>query len=982
MPLLTIVFTDVVESSATKRDVALGRDNRERDHAYLEKVQTRHFDLVRAGCKAHGGNEVSTMGDAFYLTFDDPVEAVRCAADIQRKLTASPIETPRGPLRLRIGIHSGFPEFFEGSWHGTDVDTAARVEAAATKQQILLSSRTYELVRQMTDVRFHSRGEFMLAGVDRMTLWEADWDGKGPRPTATRPLEEIEGQNRIRRRAVALAAGVLLLVSAGYMTRSYMKARENQTALFPPVKPRQSVAILGFKNLGGAEVEWLANALPEMLNTELAAGSGLRMISGEEVAKTAADLAVTRMPSYGKNTLAKLHSILKSDYVIAGSYVATGSGGSDEVRLDLRLQDASSGETVSSFAEHGTIGTLPDMLKRIGAAVRTRLGIQGPSETESAQAQAALPVNPEATRLYTEGLARLRTFDALGARDPLERAIVLEPNLALAHAALANAWQLLGYDSNAREETKKAVELSASLSQQDRRSIEGRYRELTSEWDKAIEIYRSLWGVFQDEPNYALELAKVQTAAGKGQDALATLADLQNRPQMGDDPRIDLARAFAAESLSDVKQQQSAAAAAAEKASRLGSRYLAAQAYWQECNALRGLGEFQKAMIACQQSAAAAPFALEIEARTKTVQASIVLAQGQVAEALEMRRQALDTARKIGSQKDVIGALMNIANIQATEGQTTEAMKSEREAIAIAREIGDKQQLLGLENNLGSDLQTEGDYKQAKELFEDSLKTGRDIGDQAGIATALQSLGALALQTGDPSLAEKQVRQALTISQDARLQNLTASVYNSLGDVETVKGNFAEAHKNYESGLKIFADVGDQPNIAASNLSLAKLAMEEGKAQGAEALARQAIQGFQDNKRSDSEADARNTLACSLVLQGKFVDAQREIESAGKLGVQDRLIRTSLVVTAAQLKAKNGNVAEARQDLESILKESKQKNLVGLQLDIRLALAEIDALSEPKRKKTSVTELQRDARNSGYLLVASKAEHLQASPAQ
>jgi hypothetical protein len=35
MPLLTIVFTDVVESSDTKRDVSLGRDNRERDHAYL-----------------------------------------------------------------------------------------------------------------------------------------------------------------------------------------------------------------------------------------------------------------------------------------------------------------------------------------------------------------------------------------------------------------------------------------------------------------------------------------------------------------------------------------------------------------------------------------------------------------------------------------------------------------------------------------------------------------------------------------------------------------------------------------------------------------------------------------------------------------------------------------------------------------------------------------------------------------------------------
>ena len=105
--LLTIVFTDVVDSSATKRDASLGRDSRERDHSYLEQVQSPHFSLIRECSKAHQGREVNTMGDAFYLTFEDPVDAVRCAVDIQRRLSSHPIETPRGPLRLRIGIHSG-----------------------------------------------------------------------------------------------------------------------------------------------------------------------------------------------------------------------------------------------------------------------------------------------------------------------------------------------------------------------------------------------------------------------------------------------------------------------------------------------------------------------------------------------------------------------------------------------------------------------------------------------------------------------------------------------------------------------------------------------------------------------------------------------------------------------------------------------------------------------------------------------------------
>jgi AAA domain len=67
------------------------------------------------------------------------------------------------------------------------VDKAARVEAAASAEQILLSGPTHELVRDMTDVKFHSIGEFDLRGVGLTALWEADWDGKGPRRPSLQP---------------------------------------------------------------------------------------------------------------------------------------------------------------------------------------------------------------------------------------------------------------------------------------------------------------------------------------------------------------------------------------------------------------------------------------------------------------------------------------------------------------------------------------------------------------------------------------------------------------------------------------------------------------------------------------------------------------------------------------------------------------------------------------------------------------------------
>jgi len=64
---------------------------------------------------------------------------------------------------------------------------------------------------------------------------------------------------------------------------------------------------------------------------------------------------------------------------------------------------------------------------RAGATLRERLGIPGISANEAAQVQASLPANPEAARLYAEGLAKLRVFDALGAGDLLQKVVASDP---------------------------------------------------------------------------------------------------------------------------------------------------------------------------------------------------------------------------------------------------------------------------------------------------------------------------------------------------------------------------------------------------------------------------------------------------------------------------------------------------------------------------------------------------------------------------
>ena len=126
-------------------------------------------------------------------------------------------------------------------------------------------------------------------------------------------------------------------------------------------------------------------------------------------------------------------------------------------------------------------------------------------------------------------------FDALAARDLLEGAIA-DPKHSLAHSALAEAWSKFGYDKKEQAEARQAFELAANLSREEKLVVEGRYRVINHEYDKAIEIYRSLFVLFPDNLDYGLKLAAVQVRSGKAHDIRPT-AESQ---KIVDHPGIDV----------------------------------------------------------------------------------------------------------------------------------------------------------------------------------------------------------------------------------------------------------------------------------------------------------------------------------------------------------------------------------------------------------------------------------------------------------
>jgi predicted ATPase/class 3 adenylate cyclase len=139
---VTFLFTDIEGSTRLAR--ATG--------AVWQDVLAAHHDAVARAIERHGGYVDAIQGDAFVAAFADARGAVDAALDAQRALAAA--AWPRGtePLRVRMGVHTGYVERTELGYVGLEVHRAARVGAAAHGGQILVTAATCALLRDETEV--------------------------------------------------------------------------------------------------------------------------------------------------------------------------------------------------------------------------------------------------------------------------------------------------------------------------------------------------------------------------------------------------------------------------------------------------------------------------------------------------------------------------------------------------------------------------------------------------------------------------------------------------------------------------------------------------------------------------------------------------------------------------------------------------------------------------------------------------------------
>ncbi len=753
-------------------------------------------------------------------------------------------------------------------------------------------------------------------------------------------------ERQIRRRWLipALTLAAVILGIAGYQFyKSPLEPTDFKPTATTATKAnltRRAVAFLGFKDLSNrAETTWLSPALSEMLATELAAGEKLRIVPPENAARMKREMSLTETDNLTPEVLQKIWANLNAELVVSGSYVVLSETSGEKIRLDVRVFEAKTGETAVAVAETGLKSELFELVSRVGARLREALGAGLLNQTDTARLRSSQPSNAEAARLYAEGREKLNNFDFLTARDLLERAVAADAKFPMSHLSLAAALQKLGEDKQAKAEAQEAFELSGSLRREERLSVEAFYREINGEWEKATEIYHTLFDFFPDNLEYGLHLAAAQNKAGKSEDALKVIAVLRSLPApVSEDPRIDIAEGDAAEALSDYNRELAVARSAVEKGLNRNALLLVAEARYYEGWALWNLSEYAAALTAYDE----ARRIYNEAGRRKSVAdilnavATVYWTQGELDKALRIYEECLVIQRETGSKVGAAGTLNNIANIYKDRDELKTARHYYEEALALEKEIGIKTRICVDLFNLAGVLKMQGDLPGAKKLLEESLALARESGRKTTVTMALQELAEIFYYKNDLATAKKMAEESLTVAREIKRRSSEAYTLTTLGRITLAENDFGAARRFLEESLQVRRELEEKTAIPDSQTALAQLALAENRPADAIALAQTAAEAFANQHSASLEAEARAVLAAAHLVTGELESAQNDIAQAVNIADknENKLIRFFVRTVEARVLT-NSRQKEAKRILREIINESNKLGFVHFALEAR-----------------------------------------------
>jgi predicted ATPase/Tfp pilus assembly protein PilF len=817
---VTFLFTDIEGSTRLLHELGPER---------YANALAEHRVILRNAFARHGGVEVDTQGDAFFVAFPTAPGALAAAREAQEELT----------LPVRMGLHTGTPLQTEDGYIGADVHRAARIAAAGHGRQVLVSAASAALVDAdgLRDLGEHRLKD--LSATER--IYQAG-EGEYPRLKTlyqtnlpVQPNALVGRERELVEVSELLRAGTLVTLTGpggSGKTRLALQAAAELADEFPDGVWFVSLAAVADATLVESTVAQVLGARDD-LNEFVREKKLLLLLDNlEQLLPEAAPVVASLEARVLATSRERLNVAREQEYPVptlpSTEAVALFTQRARQLRPDFEPDTH-----VTEIARR--LDGLPLALELAAARVKV--------------------LTPE------QILARLGTsLDLLtsGGLDVPERQRTLRATIEWSYELLDEAERHLfallavfagSFDLEAAEAVAGAdLDTLSSLVDKSllRRSADGRFFMLETIREYAQQRLESSGDGQALRESHAAFFIAVGEAAEKGLRTSEHVAWLARLDAERDNLRAAIETLLGAGGGNDLLRLTSS--------------------IWRFWEA-RGASEGRQRLEGALASAAGSP---ELRGRAAHGLGRLTYFQGDYDEAIEHLHTAIDLAREAEDLETLILSLGKLSWVYQERGAKAEARALAEEELQLADRVGDPWVRAEALNDVG--LSELGEGAGAEALLKESLALRRKLGDEQNVGDSLNNLGWAALLRGAYPEARRYLEESLDIARRLEDDFHTALALDNLGLVALFEGRYADAVELLTANVRLCADRADRRIGAESLRALAAAFAGLGEAAAAVQLAATADQ-LLDSMRIELWPTIEERIAPLLTRAESSLDA-------------------------------------------------------------------------------------------------------------
>jgi tetratricopeptide (TPR) repeat protein/DNA-binding winged helix-turn-helix (wHTH) protein len=774
-------------------------------------------------------------------------------------------------------------------------------------------------------------------------------------------------------------AGCVLLIGT---VASVWAVRRREARLAESRPAMVTVVVLGMRPAEEAEAPtWITQATTMWLAHDLQDHAQLRVLLDSSADQAQGTIAMDGAGGLPGSVLEQVRESKGGDFAVYGTYAIQPQESGSQIRLELWMQEAKHPERVERASVLGAQRELAGLVHQAEEELTARLATASPGQQQAGLAEAELPDDEAAERLYAEGLVAADHRDLLGASAALSKAVGLEPHHAPTHAALSAVLNELGDLAGARREYEAALLNLRVVTPRQQSELWGLRCRIMGDWKTAANVYKELSTQNPEQLEYRMQWASAEIAEGRGRDALTALAAISEEQRTGfDSAKIALMRATADGSLSNYAQQVGDAAEAVVDAHSNGQPLVAAAALVEEGGAEFTLGRWSPAQTSWQD--ALHTFEMWADRRGMAdvlyQQAKSEWAQREPVEAKRSLERSIALYQQAGNSPGVAAAYVLLARVRLYSGAdpvegSAEIQPLLSQASLLYRTYGDVQGQGDVEGLVGDVYMCESKYGQARTAYLHALELSRASGDQSAVANRLMDLGIVASELAEDETAKQYYTEAMRAWGDLHQADRAALAQNRLANVLYREGDVDGAIRLSEQSLQTLNSIGYVDNGVIEDLS--RFVSERDPAR-AETLARSSLAASTDKVDPRALAGRYMVLAEAQVAGARIQEAKESIDHAFDLRpvLMHRAEASEMLWARGEVWLRLGKLAQARSDFAQALATSRIFGSKRYEMPARLGLAETDFASNRPEGRAELERVKHDCETIGYRLLARKAD--------